>query len=381
MSVPATTDRLDRRGVLLGLAALAASRPPAWAGPAEVRLGRGVNLSHWFAQSSNGYGPQHLEGFVTLEDIGRIVHAGFDHVRLGVEPDALFAKEGDRTRFSEPVLSALRRTLDAITEQGLTVVLDLHPVGASKEPLLRKEGAETFVARWSRLSASIAADGRRRVVLEILNEPEPLGGEAWWTLQGRALVAIRGEGAANPVVVSGGNWSGIEDLVARQPYADRNLIYTVHHYAPLLFTHQATTWSWDAAAPIAGLGWPLAPEAAETAAAAATKDERARGFLRDQIRGGDFTLATMEAQFDRLTRWQAEHGGVPIYVGEFGVYAKAAPAESRLAWVRSAREAFERRGWSWALWDNTPSFGFRLDAAQGKAINPDLLRALGTKPS
>jgi hypothetical protein len=101
--------------------------------------------------------------------------------------------------------------------------------------------------------------------------------------------------------------------------------------------------------------------------------------LRDQIAGGDFTREAFDAPLARLAAWQEQHGGPPIYVGEFGVYAKAAPTEDRLAWIRAARETFERRGWAWALWDNTPSFGFRQ--ASSRALDPAMLRALGVGAS
>jgi aryl-phospho-beta-D-glucosidase BglC (GH1 family) len=340
-----------------------------------------VNLSHWFAQSEHGYGAQHLAGFVTQDDLHRIAGAGFGHVRLSLEPSAIFANAHPRGRvpLAEPVLAALHDALALIRAEGLAVVLDLHPVGPDKDRLRTPAGAEAFVAGWASLADEFKAESGPAFVLEILNEPEPLQGEAWWALQERALSAIRSAGASGPVIANGGGWSGVEDLVARVPYADRAVIYTIHCYAPLLFTHQAATWTWDVAAKLGGLGWPLPPEAADKVAAAASADQRARGFLRDQIAGGDFTREAFDAPLARLAAWQEQHGGPPIYVGEFGVYAKAAPTEDRLVWIRAARETFERRGWAWALWDNTPSFGFRQ--ASSRALDPAMLRALGVGAS
>ncbi|TXN72284.1 cellulase family glycosylhydrolase [Methylobacterium sp. WL6] len=343
------------------------------------KLARGVNLSHWFAQSFEGYGAGHLKTFVTSDDLRLLSEAGFTHVRLGVEPDALFQSGDGEPQFVEPVLEALGRALDMIARAGLAVVVDMHPVGASKNPLQTPAGAATFVARWSKLAGAVAAHPIG-AVLEILNEPEPLAGPAWWTLQARALEAIRSAGAKGPVIANGGGWSGIDDLVAHTPYDDGAVVYTVHCYAPLLFTHQGATWTWDVARSIAGLGWPLDRGQAE-AASAATSDPRARGFLHDQIADGSFTASALEVQYDRLSHWARSHGDVPIYVGEFGVYAKTAPVAARIAWVRASRRAYEQRGWGWALWDDSDSFGFRSPGAGRGAIDAAMLDALGVGAS
>ena len=51
----------------------------------------GINTSHWFAQvyASEGYSKQHFENHTTAEDMRLIKSAGFDHVRLSVNPSML----------------------------------------------------------------------------------------------------------------------------------------------------------------------------------------------------------------------------------------------------------------------------------------------------
>lgn len=359
--------------VSLAAAALAAS-PGARAAPKAAALRRGVNLSHWFAQSMRGYGPGHLAGYIAPSDLERIARAGFDHVRLPVDPGILLTQHN--TELNRPVFEALRAALARIAHLDLTTVLDLHPVGAAKAPLQTPEGARAFVTGWSTLAAALEASQFPGLVLEILNEPDPLKGETWWVLQGEALAAIRQAGWRGRVIANGGGWSGIEDLTARTAYGDRAVIYTVHCYAPLLFTHQATTWSWDVARRVNGLGWPIAADEAERAAAAATLDDEARGFVRAQIAAGDFTRATLDTSFERLAAWRAKQGDPPIYVGEFGVYEPKAPTEARLAWLHSVREACEARGFGWAMWDYSPSFGL-LPRSGTRVMTPDTLRALG----
>ena len=48
----------------------------------------GINLSEWFAQvyDPKGYTKEHFESWTTASDIALIKSAGFDHVRLSVNP-------------------------------------------------------------------------------------------------------------------------------------------------------------------------------------------------------------------------------------------------------------------------------------------------------
>ena len=53
-----------------------------------ARIRHGINLSEWFAQvyDPRGYKKEHFEDWTTAADIALIKSAGFDHVRLSVNP-------------------------------------------------------------------------------------------------------------------------------------------------------------------------------------------------------------------------------------------------------------------------------------------------------
>lgn len=346
-----------RRHLLAGAASqfALASRPSRAASDAIApNLTRGVNLSHWFAQSLEPNTRAHFVDFVGAERLTQLARRGFDHVRVPIDPDVLFEAGADS--FRADIVDHLARAVSQVQSSGLAVVLDLHPVGAQKNALLEREGAATFVRRWRRLARAVDATNAR-VYLEVLNEPWPLKGDAWWELQGAAIAAIRETLPHTILIANGGAWSNVEDLVAHKPYADRRIVYTVHYYAPILFTQQGIPWGWPVLGQVKALGWPLAPGDAAQATQAATKDPDATRDLRDAIQQGTFTRAHMEAAFADLRRWQTEHGNPSIYIGEFGVVAQDAPQESRLRWIETARTTFEAYGWGWALWDLSPSFG------------------------
>ncbi len=343
--------------------------------PLTLDLSRGVNLSHWFAQSLEGYSEQHFTTFVTRDDIRRIAAAGFSHVRLPFEPDIVFTS-GNPPALQEDIVGYLLNAINMIRSENLSIVLDMHPVGASKNQYLTPQGADSFVTSWTLLAKRLAGVDPLRMAFEILNEPDPLSGNTWWQLQDRAIAAIRREDPARPLIANGGAWSGVGDLVSQTPYNYPGLIYTIHHYDPVLFTLQGATWTWDVAARIHDLPWPVAPADAVQVSQQAASSESDQQILGNQITDGVFTERFLSDNFDRLAAWAAQHGKPPIYVGEFGVYTKNAPQDSRLRWLTLARQTFQKHGWNWALWDDGSDFGF-LAPGSNHEIDPLMLQALG----
>ena len=375
----------SRRETIAGLAASVAAVALPASGRAEARrtpLRRGVSLSHWFAQNFEGDDAQHYQRFIGPRRIAQLARCGFDHVRLPIEPAILF-EDTAPSRFRARPIYFLRAAVELLQSHGLAVVLDLHPVGTAKDVLLTAAGAKRFIDNWKLLAAEFNQNSQS-LVLEVLNEPTPLMGEAWWSLQGQAIEAIRSENSDIPIIANGGNWSNIEDLVGHKPYPMAGIIYSVHYYYPILFTQQASEWGWNVAARIANLDWPLDSSDASAVALRVTRDDEASRFVHDAVASGSFTSSSMTSAFDQLKRWQDANGHPPIYVGEFGVVAKASPPDARARWVRAARKAFEANGWGWAIWDLSPSFGL-LRAQPSNPYSPwdslqldaELMTALG----
>src|ERR671926_1369547 len=90
-----------------------------------ARFRRGINLSHWFAQSRD-YSEKHLREHTTARDIELIKSLGFDHVRFTVEPAPLF-DEARPAELNQNYLRHLDAALDLLLGSGLAVVFDIHP--------------------------------------------------------------------------------------------------------------------------------------------------------------------------------------------------------------------------------------------------------------
>ena len=369
----------------LGLVALLASvglvasqgpgdaKKPAPARAIDGVLARGVNLSHWFSHSSNGYGDAHLSSFITEADAKLMRGAGFTHVRVPVYMEMAFKPEEAQRAFTAKLVEKAAM----LNKAGLAVVVTMDANEDNKKALAEPDKALEFIEGWRALARSFAGLEPRLVLFELLNEPYPLAGPQWWSLQQRTVEAVRSVAPQNTIIANAGGWSGVEEFTPNfPPLADANTIYTAHVYEPLLFTHQGATWVWPVAAGVDGVDWPLDSKATDRAARTG-KTEEAVKQLHYQIGDRQFQADWLLARFDKLARWQ-ERSGAQIYIGEFGVYRAAAPDVSRLRWHKEVRAAFEAHGWGWAVWDYAGGFAITQQSnPPRRTMDPAVLDALG----
>ncbi len=342
---------------------------------------RGVNISHWYAQSLVGhYRPEHVDHYFTAEDADLIAAAGFDHVRLTIDASVAF-EDG-------PTRDTLIERVALFPRVGLNVIVDLHPSDDYKASLNEPAAADAFVADWRALADELKHHDPATLWFEVMNEPNEA--KQWRAVQQRAVKAVREVAPDHTIVVTAGGWSNASTLYGDPddenneptqpfvPYEIDNLVYTFHFYEPFMFTHQAAEWGWAPAARTSGLGWPLASDTtdADAVADATTTDAEARGHVRYQVANGYYTKSWIKKKFDGVAAWQAEHE-VPVYLGEFGVYTKAAPREARLAWHSFVSAQAASHGWGWAVWDYSGGFGVFPGEPGERSRDAGLLRALG----
>ena len=344
---------------------------------------KGVNLSHWYAQSlDGGYDEARLSTYMTPRDFKLIKDMGFDHVRWTLDNTVLFDPATPGTLKTD-ALAKFDGRLKGLLDAGLNVIVDLHPGDAYKTALHEPAKGDALAADWGALATHLKAGDPDRVMLEVMNEPTDAWSTAdWRLLEGRVLAAIRAAAPRHTVVVAPGGWTNVEELLKLEPFDDDNVVYTFHWYEPFMYTHQSAEWGWEPAKWISGLPWPVAPADAGATVAkvvdAAAHPESAK-HLTYQIENGWYTPAWTGEQLQKVADWQAKHGNVPVYCGEFGVYTKASPADSRYRWYEASREAFERHGWGWATWDYAGGFHMVQETDGKREPDPKMAAALGLK--
>ncbi len=288
---------------------------PASAGPALpfrscVNLGAALEARY---EGEWGY-------TIRRSDLERIASAGFDAVRLPV------AWSQHTTRwYPHRIDRNFLARVDAVIRQahaaGLTVILDVHHFGAMmRDP---DEHMPHLEAIWTQLSEHYEGwpDG---LVFEFLNEPHGAMTTARVDrMNARLLELVRARHPDRWVIMSGADWGLIDGLLEAEIPADPRAIASFHYYHPFDFTHQGAHFVADP--PPAGARWGTADQVAHT-------------------------RETMAA----AARWR-ETTGLPVFLGEFGVYGRADIAE-RAKWTRAVREAAEAEGISWCHWDWAGTF-------------------------
>ena len=205
---------------------------------------------------------------------------------------------------------------------GMKVVLDLHvPPGgrdssSDMNMLYDTKYADHFVKTWRRIARRFK--GRKGIYgYDLINEPVQSGLSArdcdYWSIQRRAAEAVRKEDPLTPIVIESNVWDGPSTFSYLSPLTLTNVIYQVHMYAPLEFTHQRVGRHF----PQEITSWP----------------DEARGWNRDFVR----------RKLQPVRDFQLKHGA-RIYVGEFSAIAWAQGADN---YLRDCMAIFEEYGWDW----------------------------------
>ncbi|WP_407148503.1 glycoside hydrolase family 5 protein [Bradyrhizobium sp. ORS 86] len=326
-------------------------------------LSRGVNADGWIADPRSAP-PRGL--------LLQLRKAGMTHIRLPVPADNVmprFAAKADRDQRLRTVDAALK-TLLAL---GYAVSVDLHS-GEQFNALHKADPSAAMTemkAAWSGLAQVIQRYPADRVFAELLNEPEV--DAAQWQSEAEELAAFVRRLLPRTTLITGPvNWQRADALPEFKPLDDPNVVYAIHFYDPMVFTHQA---HWDPAEPlhdITGLPYPMRADDPRVRQLreqlAALNQHKALAMLDRAIpdRGIDKWLAPAAA-------WQQQYSR-PIIINEFGVLKAGAPRDSRLRWLAGVTAYARQHCWGWTYWEMMQGFGL-ADAISDKA-DPDVLKAL-----
>jgi aryl-phospho-beta-D-glucosidase BglC (GH1 family) len=364
---------------------VAQSQPASLAAPSSAAslaarraqlLHRGVNASMWFAQARD-YSPARLRSYTTADDIARIHAMGFDHVRLSIDGDALL-RDAPPDGLNAAFVAELDTAVNTMLKDGLRVIVDVHPSDAFKRQLRTEDAAVTrFCALWSALAGHYAQTDPDRVFFEVLNEPEFENVQQWNAVQTRAIAAIRQAAPHHTIIATAQRYSGLTDLLALEPVADPNVIYTFHDYEPFPFTHQGATWTMNQVRPLRGVPYPSSPE--DIGPILSQEQQLIDQHWINTYGLDRWDAARIRSELSFAGKWAALHH-VPVYCGEFGVYEAFADPAMRAAWLHDTRTALEEQGIGWAVWDYQGSFAV-VTKTNGKAVPiPAVATALGLHP-
>ena len=313
----------------------------------DYGFNKGVNFGGWMSQCD--YSKERLDKFITERDFAQAAEWGFDHVRIPVDYNILQNEDGSLIADGYERLAA---ALANCRKNGLKLIIDLHKTaGFSFDTYSENESGffenekyqERFYLIWEEMSRRFGAE--QDVAFELLNEvtdQEFIG--AWNRIAKECIRRIRAI-APEVLILVGSYWNNAATTVkALDPPYDSRVIYNMHCYEPLVFTHQGAYWT-----------------------------DRIDPEKRMKFEDSETSLQYFEELFSSaIEKANAENTG--LYCGEYGVISFVTP-EDAVKWFRCINTVFKKYGIGRAVW-NYKEMDFGLTDARLDGVRTELLNYL-----
>ncbi|WP_202298924.1 glycoside hydrolase family 5 protein [Mesorhizobium sp. 131-2-1] len=397
----------------------------AWVLPGQAAtfsMKRGLNLDQWttWTGEEKWNDPQAIlpypewRKFLKEDDLKALKDAGFDFLRMPVDPSPFLSDEAFALR--DDLYASVLDSARMINRAGLKVIVDMHliPAGGNRKIGMGQvmDDPETFDAYVDvvrRMARTLSAEDPAQVAFEPMNEPivdcDGDDTSLWPDRQKKLFAAARSSATRLTLILTGACYSNAASLARIDPklIADDNIIWTFHSYDPFLLTHQGATWAGDFIRYVTGLPFPLTAvpraqldvaldtiRARIKAEAPWTRRSGMLAYLDEQVASmdtDDKLLGIMDAPFKAVEAWAKANGIKPadITLGEFGMIRQeygngyVMPAEYRAAYVRQMIARAEAHGFSWSVWGYGGAFGI-VDAFDGDKAEPAVMDAIKSLP-
>ena len=326
----------------------------------DRRLARGFNFPNW--------DPDHSGLNPTDAMLSELYGKGFTHIRLPINAEKTMAVFTAPNKIAD-YMDALDHMVKRLTRLGFAVTIDMHPSAGPLSELYQSRPDLAFGVLkdgWALLTESAKEWPLDLVYFELLNEP--IKHDEWWQAAQILVDHLNIVAPGRKLIVGPGVWQRYEPLIASSPLKGDNLIYAIHEYSPMVFTHQSMTW--DEGSPLARLKHVPFPASInhpaiqkQLAYLQKIGDEAAAAELRQAFQR-PWDAARLRAMFREVGQWASDHD-VTVILNEFGVLNFAVSETHRANWLKAVREAAHDVCIGTTVWDYSDGFGI-VDGKTGK---------------
>lgn len=304
---------------------------------------------------------------------------GMTSIRLPVPAESVMSRFSAEEQISRQ-LGNLNKTIAELLSLGYAVSIDLHPGGRFQR--LHKDNPASAMSvlqdAWGRLTQVIGRFSPERVFAELMNEPE-VPSQQWQTDVEALARFVRQRLPDTTLIVGPTNWQRADSLPDLRPLDDANVVYAIHFYDPMVFTHQG---HWDEKNPLSSIKELPFPIRRDDKTVSDIRTSLVVEGKERALKELDTAIAASEAgdviarELQPAITWQHKYKR-PLIVNEFGVLKHHAPRASRLTWLGSVARLAEQNCWGWTHWEFGHGFGL-LNTDQ--TIDEDVIRALLDHP-
>jgi endoglucanase len=352
-------------------------------------LKHGINLSNWFTDSQR----QPLAG----HDFDQIKAAGFDHVRIPINPESLgFSISEASTGRVLFDFAALDEAVNTARDHGLAVILDVQPSDGFLSEMEQDPRTEpAMIALWHRIADHYSTYSSATVVYELLDNPRYNSAGAYHNLVADIVSGLHDVAAKNTIIVDVPKQSSVDGFAGFAPLTVGTVWYAFHFYDPYLFTHQGLKMGSSFGRSLRyfrNLPYPAAQANAGTNYAPAASDPIEAKAAFAEYANANWNAAQIATRIKLAVDW-AVANKAHLICTEFGVVRKNVPPQARYLWLADTRNTLEADRIGWTLSDYADLFGIvtltgdtatdsdgavRLaDPAQGsRDVEPDAIKAL-----
>jgi endoglucanase len=315
--------------------AVSARRIPRW---------RGFNLQGRFPFPGRPYSGEAFDEF----DFATMADWGFDFARLPLAYWAWGSRD-DWSVIREEPLKQIDRAIDLGRRYQIHVNLSFHRIpgycinGRELEPAdlfsgraaERERALAAAVFHWRTFAQRYKGVASRQLSFDLINEPPKMRSyegylEERYVEIVKALVSAIREVDPDRLIFADGINIGQAPVMG---LVDLGLVQSTRGYLPKAVSHYTATWvPADEFESLAVPTWPL-------------KDDQGRVWDRERLR--QEYIERYRPLIDK---------GVPIHVGEWGVFNKT-PHAVALAWMEDSLSLWREAGWGFALWNLRGTFG------------------------
>ena len=337
----------------------------------------GINLGGWISQYPN-YDHEYFASFITQKDIQRIADWGFDHVRLPVDYPVL-EQDDQPGQVLEQGYGYIDDCLAWCKQAGLKMILDLHKAPGYAFDDLQQASLfsdqtmqQRLIHLWKIIAARYAQESEV-VAYELLNEITLPDSAPWNALIPRLLASVRAVAPQQIIIIGGNRYNAAHELQNLDLIQDGHILYTFHHYLPMVVTHYQAPWleftsEYRELVAYPGQSIPPQPGFFERHTWCNGMDEFNTGVV--------FNKAYQEEKIKPALDF-ADRIGQPVYCGEFGVIDRA-PMENRLNWTRDMVALMNENHIGRAYW-TYKALDFGLVDLDGTIVSDELVKIAASR--
>lgn len=305
---------------------------------------------HW-SRLDNGINIERSEiSKISDAELKKLAASGVENIRIFMSPDDGYLTVGKAMNpESSSYVKFFADFMHRVNDAGMAVIIS--PFGGVTRGAWQKDPSDQAsinqYVSWYKEFASYIANhfSYKDVFIESQTEPFMSDPSAWWKIEDQFIKAVHSVAPDFTFISSsngkvGSQWTYIDSLVSLTPHSDTNVVYNIHDYVPMNFTHQGQTWMGDYWGSLKNVQY-TAADAAQTA-----KD------------------------FATLAAW-AEKYGVMITVNEFGASQTASESE-RAEFFADVRANAEKYGFGWDVWDFNKGFSISTTDSAGDEVVKDV---------